>query len=295
MRRLCRGVWYRLVAGVALGALFGRPICTLATDLRIPYYSREGTPDWSWIDPLFMAAEVDLSAPLADTAAALCVSAGGRNLDDSMVSAVDGWVARTSHCKAYMIDYLTVARLAAQLPPPTPPLSERYHQVFTPLDQISFESGGEAVTEGNIWHNQGPSPGGPMNKGGVGSDGGRRENEIEDPALLLHRKRTCLMTALAVLQPERIGEVGFNAGHSASAFLSTLPRTTVVSFDLCAWPYTNASFDQVRSEFGEDRLKLVCGDSQRTLPAYREALATHGSTGGDGGRFDAVFIDGGHL
>ncbi len=64
-----------------------------------------------------------------------------------------------------------------------------------------------------------------------------------------------------------ICEVGFNAGHSALAFLVGVPNSRVVSFDLGAHLYVTTAFDVLNDMF-PGRLQLVLGDSEETIPAF---------------------------
>lgn len=82
----------------------------------------------------------------------------------------------------------------------------------------------------------------------------------------------------------RIVEVGFHAGYSTHAFLST-SEARVVSFDLGAHAHLDAAKRLVGERF-PGRHVLVRGDSRQTVPAYAE---THPDA-----RFDIIFIDGGH-
>lgn len=85
-----------------------------------------------------------------------------------------------------------------------------------------------------------------------------------------------------------VGEVGFNAGLSARAFLMANPDVRVVSFDLCetrSGPATRLSKQMIDREF-PGRHTLICGDSTVTVPQYKAANPET--------RFDVVFIDGGH-
>jgi len=83
-------------------------------------------------------------------------------------------------------------------------------------------------------------------------------------------------------QPNRIAEIGFNAGHSSCLFLYSDPNCNVTSFDLCEHKYSIKTQDYVKQQF-PNRLKIICGDSTQTVPKYK-----------DSNRFDLIFVDGGH-
>ncbi|MCZ4520731.1 class I SAM-dependent methyltransferase [Rhodococcus ruber] len=82
-----------------------------------------------------------------------------------------------------------------------------------------------------------------------------------------------------------ICEVGFNAGFSSWAFLSTSADVTVVSFDLAAYTYSAAAKAHIDEHF-PGRHTLIQGDSHTTIAAYAKE---HPDI-----RFDVIFIDGDH-
>ena len=80
------------------------------------------------------------------------------------------------------------------------------------------------------------------------------------------------------LEPFRICETGFGAGHSAALFLSAAPNVEVVSFDLYNRPYQTASFTALRGIYGK-RLTRVIGDSCNTVKNYgKRCDFLHGSS-----------------
>jgi hypothetical protein len=79
----------------------------------------------------------------------------------------------------------------------------------------------------------------------------------------------------------RIGEIGFNAGHSTITFLWQNPRSTLTSFDLGEMKWTPTSVDFVSRIFPK-RFTYIKGYSTDTVPKY------------DGPVFDLFAIDGGH-
>ena len=82
-----------------------------------------------------------------------------------------------------------------------------------------------------------------------------------------------------------IGEIGFNAGFSTTAFLNANPDSRVVSFDLVEHGYTRVAKKIVDEKF-PGRHTLIGGDSTKTVPDFAEKNPDV--------KFDLVFIDGGH-
>ena len=96
------------------------------------------------------------------------------------------------------------------------------------------------------------------------------------PRQMSHLARIALMAGV-----QRVGEVGFNTGHSASAFLHSDPNLHVTSFDIGEHDYIGQAKEHVDARY-PGRHHLVIGDSGETLPSY------------EGDPFDLLFIDGGH-
>lgn len=82
-----------------------------------------------------------------------------------------------------------------------------------------------------------------------------------------------------------IGEIGFNAGHSAELFLLAQPHTRVISFDLGGWPCVKWG-KVYMDRFYPNRHTLILGNSLLTVPQFFRDNPTT--------RFDLIFIDGGH-
>lgn len=82
-----------------------------------------------------------------------------------------------------------------------------------------------------------------------------------------------------------IGEIGFNAGFSAQAFLNASPDSHVISFDLVQHSYTKVAKKLVDASF-PGRHTLIKGNSTKTVPEFKRQ--------NPGMTFDLVFIDGGH-
>jgi hypothetical protein len=107
-----------------------------------------------------------------------------------------------------------------------------------------------------------------------------------------------------------VGEIGFNAGHSAASILAALPHAPVTSFDLCAWGYGAPTHALLQRHFGARRLTRVCGDSGLTVRTHAQRLATRMASRSSGSHhdgdhdappplpwlppFDVFFVDGGH-
>lgn len=97
-----------------------------------------------------------------------------------------------------------------------------------------------------------------------------------------------LYLARLAKEAKLVGEIGFNAGLSARAFLQANPHSQVVSFDLCetrSAPAGRIAKQMIDRDF-PGRHTLVCGDSTVSVPQYARENPDV--------RFDVVFIDGGH-
>ena len=82
-----------------------------------------------------------------------------------------------------------------------------------------------------------------------------------------------------------IMEIGFNAGHSADALLSSKSDVTLVSFDIATHTYIDAAKEYIDMKF-PGRHILIKGDSVTAVPQY---IKDHPET-----KFDLIFIDGCH-
>ena len=80
-------------------------------------------------------------------------------------------------------------------------------------------------------------------------------------------------------------EVGFNAGHSADAFLGANPKVHVTSFDIGRHAYAAVGKSYIDLTY-PGRHRFVPGDSRETLPAFIKSFPNR--------KFDVIFIDGGH-
>jgi hypothetical protein len=82
-----------------------------------------------------------------------------------------------------------------------------------------------------------------------------------------------------------VGEIGFNAGFSTLAFLSSDAKVQVVSFDIGRHEIVHHAKEFVDAHY-PGRHELIIGDSPLSIPRY---AVEHPAVS-----FDMVFIDGGH-
>jgi len=92
-----------------------------------------------------------------------------------------------------------------------------------------------------------------------------------------------LYELVSELKPNRILEVGFNAGHSACCFLNAYPNTELVSFDICRHGTEQPGVEALQNN--GFNITLIEGDSVETIPSYFEENSD---------KFDFIFIDGCH-
>ena len=84
---------------------------------------------------------------------------------------------------------------------------------------------------------------------------------------------------------KKIGETGFNQGHSSASFLNNSKKTKIWSFDSNIHTYTNLGKKFIDMNFPK-RHELICGDSTKTLRQFKKKNKNFS--------FDLIFIDGGH-
>lgn len=82
-------------------------------------------------------------------------------------------------------------------------------------------------------------------------------------------------------KPERILEIGFNAGHSACMWLTMSPTAKLTSVDISTSESTNTGAAFVKEKFGE-RFDFICHDSKTVYDLVKDF------------KFDLVIVDGGH-
>jgi hypothetical protein len=69
---------------------------------------------------------------------------------------------------------------------------------------------------------------------------------------------------------ERICEIGFAGGHSATIFLHALPNAEYQAFDRWDRPfYEEAALAQVKAMFPTRQISVTKGDSTKTVPKYQ--------------------------
>lgn len=101
-------------------------------------------------------------------------------------------------------------------------------------------------------------------------------------------KRMNLFNLIQDHQIKRMVEIGFNGGHSATLFLSALPKDgELLFFDLFTHLYAKPCYDYLKSQFPQIK-NLIAGNSVETMPTYIE---THPE---EVGSYDCVHVDGCH-
>lgn len=84
----------------------------------------------------------------------------------------------------------------------------------------------------------------------------------------------------SIVQPKRILEIGFNAGHSAFMTLEMLPDVIYRSVDICRHSYTLPNGTMLNKKYG-NRFVLLKANSSKIIPSTVS-------------NFDLMFIDGDH-
>ena len=142
---------------------------------------------------------------------------------------------------------------------------------MTQMEVLSNLAGDVGMVEGNLW----------------------TDSSLGDVATLRKRECAVFATSLLLPAPTTFLEIGFNAGHSLSMFLQTIPTLTrVVEFDICMHGYVRSNFKLVETKFPMVNISLICGDSKKTLGDYSNNNPT--SLFGKEKMVDVIHIDGGH-
>jgi predicted O-methyltransferase YrrM len=97
-------------------------------------------------------------------------------------------------------------------------------------------------------------------------------------------QREVFAEELKKIQPKRILEIGFNAGHSCEVFLESNQETSITVFDINMHSYTHFGVEFMKRKY-LNRFQFVQGDSLKTVPFY---AMNHSE------KFDLIFIDGCH-
>lgn len=106
------------------------------------------------------------------------------------------------------------------------------------------------------------------------------EKQIEGHMVLSDLSLRTVNVIADLVKPKKMIEIGFNAGHSALAWMETLPNLTVHSIDICRHGYTQPCAKEIEKVYGK-RFKFGKIDSHQINPR---------SFAG----YDFAFIDGGH-
>jgi len=89
----------------------------------------------------------------------------------------------------------------------------------------------------------------------------------------------------------KIGEIGFNAGHSALAMLESSPSAEYVFFDIGVHGYVQDCFDFLKRSFSNASLDIIYGDSKKSVWNY---IISHERLEQVLNSFDLIHMDGGH-
>eukprot|EP00614_Pseudopedinella_elastica_P002966 CAMPEP_0172610922 /NCGR_PEP_ID=MMETSP1068-20121228/30665_1 /TAXON_ID=35684 /ORGANISM="Pseudopedinella elastica, Strain CCMP716" /LENGTH=471 /DNA_ID=CAMNT_0013414753 /DNA_START=90 /DNA_END=1506 /DNA_ORIENTATION=+ len=251
-----------------------------SSELRLPYYHCVHRADIekpeAGVCSFFSVKYLPIKDPAALTDRSvddLCASE--KEMTQEMSMAYGDWSTET--CRLYVTSFVNYEMRSRERELSSPGgISPAWDPANTTLDEVLMKhyQNLDAIvnwTEGNIWRL-------------------RPFGDSDEERATLEAKRRCLLTSLAAAVPPiggRIAEIGFNAGHSAATILSALPQVSLTSFDICSWSYGQKAHAHLVEQFGAERTQLVCGDSAQSVPAY--------ASDRNNPRFDAIFIDGGHL
>ena len=87
--------------------------------------------------------------------------------------------------------------------------------------------------------------------------------------------------------PQKICEIGFNAGHSAMLLLLGSKPSTFTIFDIGHHSYSKPAFEYIQSKFTNTNFEYIEGDSTITVPKW---INEHNELYS----YDIVHVDGGH-
>lgn len=106
------------------------------------------------------------------------------------------------------------------------------------------------------------------------------EKTKEGHALLTERTCNVIKEIYDTVKPEKVLEIGFNAGHTAFAWLTMFPELHYHSIDICQHAHTQPHANMIKEVFGE-RFMFGNLDSKKAKPNMIKD-------------YDLVFIDGDH-
>ena len=104
----------------------------------------------------------------------------------------------------------------------------------------------------------------------------------------MYYKRINLTNIIKTRAPQKIAEIGMNAGHSALLLLQGLsPTAEMRVFDLNNHKYTETAFKYLCTQYPQLK-EMIVGDSTKTLPEYIKERPH------EKGTYDLIHVDGGH-
>ena len=97
-----------------------------------------------------------------------------------------------------------------------------------------------------------------------------KENDNLDPNIFSNESMFCHWEKIGKKSNiKNILEIGFGAGFSAVFMLYLLPDVKVTSVDLGFHRYTYGCFEKIKEHFGENRIELFIGESNRVIPILK--------------------------
>jgi predicted O-methyltransferase YrrM len=110
-------------------------------------------------------------------------------------------------------------------------------------------------------------------------------NDLENGSGQIPQQQIDLIKLVNTGSVKTIMEIGFNAGHSADALLSSKPDVILVSFDIATHKYIDVAKEYIDMKY-PGRHILIKGDSVIAIPKYIQENPEK--------KFDLIFIDGCH-